>query len=358
MKILVVMKRFGSNKDMVLENFGRQIRLFEQLAEKHRIDFLCPDYVKKESKIVKRNGLRFIIKSAGFFSVIGLLKSLDDLIKKESYDVMVASTDPLIGAVCYRFSKKHNILLVYDLQDNFESYDSYKMPSVPYFHKKAVKEAGIVLAVSETLKKHISSTRKKPTYVINNGIDLELFKTIDKNKSRQKLKLPLNAKIIVFIGALERLKGFDTMAKAFSKVRQKYPNTYLLLSGKVDKDVDINQKNIIFRKFPKREDVVFAINAADAAIIPNPVNEFTKYSFPYKLVEYMACKVPIVATDVGDVHLMLRDYPGSLCKPDSEDLAEKIMEKLKKYRRVDYSEVLKKLDWNILADKLKKILAS
>ena len=39
MKILVVMKRFGANKDMVMEDFGRQIRLFEKLAKKHEIDF-------------------------------------------------------------------------------------------------------------------------------------------------------------------------------------------------------------------------------------------------------------------------------------------------------------------------------
>ena len=114
MKILVVMKRFGSNKDMVLQNFGRQRRLFQPLARKHKIDFLCPDYVKKESKFFKSNGLRFIVKRAGFFSAIWLLKSLDDLIKKEMYDIIVASTDPLIGAVCYRFSKKHKIPIVED----------------------------------------------------------------------------------------------------------------------------------------------------------------------------------------------------------------------------------------------------
>src|SRR3989344_8818616 len=176
MKILVVMKRFGSNKDMVLQNFGRQRRLFQPLARKHKIDFLCPDYVKKESKFFKSNGLRFIVKRAGFFSAIWLLKSLDDLIKKEMYDIIVASTDPLIGAVCYRFSKKYNIPLVYDLQDNFETYDSCKLPFVSDFHKKAAKNADIVLAVSESLKKHISSIRKKPVYVIQNGIDFKLFR--------------------------------------------------------------------------------------------------------------------------------------------------------------------------------------
>ena len=357
MKILVVMKRFGSNKDMVLQNFGRQVRLFQPLAKKHKIDFLCPDYVRKESKVVKSNGLRFIVKSVGFFSSIALLKSLDDLIKKERYDVIVASTDPLIGAVCYRFSKKHKIPLIYDLQDNFEAYDSYKLPFVSNFHKKAVKNTDVVLAVSESLKRHISSIRKKPVYVIQNGIDLKLFKISGKNAARKKLKLPLNAKMVVFIGALEKLKGFDTMIKAFSKVRNEFPDAYLLLSGRIDKGVDIKHKNIIFRALPKRKDVVLAINSADVAIIPNPLNDFTKYSFPYKLVEYMACKVPIIATDVGDVSLMLKSYPGSLCRPnDVDDMAEKIISMLENYRRVDYGRELRKLDWKVLSGKLEKIL--
>ena len=357
MKILVVMKRFGANKDMVMQNFGRQIRLFGPLAKKHKIDFLCPDYVKKESKLIKRKDIRFIIKPADFFSVFKFLKYLDDLIKKEDYDLVVATTDPLIGVVCYKSSKKFNIPLIYDLQDNFEIYDTCKIPFVSYFHKKAVKDADIVLVVSESLKKHISSIRKKLVYVIHNGIDLRLFKPINKIAARKKLKLSLNAKIIVFIGALEKLKGFDVMIRAFNKIREKYPDSYLLLSGKIDKGINIKRENVIFRKFPKREDVVLGINAADVAIIPNPVNEFTKYSFPYKLVEYMACKVPIVATFVGDVPLMLKNYTGSLCKPNgADDLANKIIAKLNNYKRVDYSSQLRKLDWKVLAGKLNKII--
>ena len=45
MKILVIMKRFGANKDMVMEDFGRQIRLFENLVKRHKVDFFCPPWL-------------------------------------------------------------------------------------------------------------------------------------------------------------------------------------------------------------------------------------------------------------------------------------------------------------------------
>jgi len=357
MKILVLMKRFGANKDMVLSNFGRQIRLFENLTKGHQIDFLCPDYTKKESNVIKRNGLKFFIVPVSFFSVFNFLNQAEKLIKKENYDVIVAASDPLIGALGNRLSKKFNVHLIYDLQDNFETYDTYKFYFVSNLHKKAVEEADIVLTVSESLKDYISKTRKKPTYVIQNGIEPGLFKPIDREKARKKLKLPPKSKIIAYMGHLEKLKGADILLEAFNKVRQNFPDAYLLLSGEVENGISIKQKNIIFRAFPKREDVVLGINSSDVAVVPNTVNEFTKYCFPYKLAEYMACNVHIVATDIGDVSLMLRKYNGSLAAPgNAEELSEKIMLKLENNSRPDYGEDTKNFDWKILSEKLNKIL--
>lgn len=357
MKILVIMKRFGANKDMVGENFGRQIRLFENLAKKHEIDFFCPDYVKKESKAITRDGIRYIIMPVSLLSVFSFYGSLKKLIKKERYDVIIASTDSLIGIIGHKLSKKFGIPLVYDLQDNFESYDTYRIPFVKYFDRKVLKKADAVITVSDSLKKYISKIRSGPIYTIQNGTDLNLFKITDKTTARKKLKLPLKAKIIVFIGHVEKLKGGQILIDAFDIIREGYPDTYLLLSGKIGSDININKKNVIYRKFPKREEVVLGINAADVAVLPNPVNSFTKYCFPYKLLEYMACNVPIVATDVGDVSELLGKYEGSLCKPDDAfDLAKKLIAKLQFDGRVNYRKGLGKFDWRILSRKLDEIL--
>ncbi len=358
MKLLVVMKRFGANKDMVLGNFGRQVRLFEPLAKKHKIDFFCPDYTKKESREIVKNNIRYIIRPASLLGYIKLFNSLKTIIKKEMYDAIVATTDPTLGILCYKLSKKYNIPLVYDLQDNFESYGTYKLPFVKRLDRKVLREADAVLTVSGTLKGYISKIRKKPIYVINNGVDLGLFKSIGKNKARKKLSLPKNAKIIVFIGHLEKLKGADLLLGAFKKIREEIPDSYLLISGKIGKGVDIGQKNIIFRDFPKREEVVLGINAADVAVLPNPVNAFTKYCFPYKLLEYMACKAPIVATDIGDVSLVLKKYPGSLCRPnDVNDLAKKIIAQLGENRKVNYGKEVESRKWGALADKIDKVIS-
>lgn len=358
MRILVLMKRFGANKDMPVQDFGRQIRLFEPLAKRHEIDFLCPDYIKKESKMIERKGIRFIIRPIGLFSIFRFFIFINELIKKEKYDLIFAGTDPLIGILGHHYSRKFKKRFVYDLQDNFESYGTFGIPLVPAFHKKAINGADAVISVSETLKNHIKKERKNKVYVIPNGIDRRLFMEMPKRVARKKLRLPIDARIIAYIGHLEKLKGFDIMMGAFEKVLGRYPDSYLLLSGQVDRDVDINHKRVIYRKFPERKEVVLGINAADVAIIPSPRNGFTEYCFPYKLVEYMACGVPIVATDIGDAHKMLKGYGNSLCVPnDPGDLAKKIISKLgRNIGKIDYSNAIKALKWEVLAAKLGSIL--
>src|SRR3989344_5434067 len=87
MKILVLMKRFGTNKDLVMQNFGRQVRLFEQLQRLgHKIDFLCMDYRKFESKKVRIKNIDYYIEPFNIKKFNVFLKKLNFLLKNNRYD--------------------------------------------------------------------------------------------------------------------------------------------------------------------------------------------------------------------------------------------------------------------------------
>ena len=358
MKILVLMKRFGTNKDLVMQNFGRQIRLFEHIKKLgHNVEFFCMDYKKLESKKIRKNNINYDIEPFSLAKFSVFLKKLDLLLSANKYDIIVASTSPILGIIGYFYSRKYKIRIVYELQDSFDVYDEYKIPLVKQIDKYVTKNSDIVVCASNALMNKVKKFRKRSVYVIENGIEPDLFRPLDKIKCRKMLGLPLDAKIIVYIGHITKLRGFDTLLAAFSKVRKIHPDSYLLVSGQIDKDVSINHENVLFKALPKRKQVAMAINAGDVAVIPDSRNAFTEYSFPYKLVEYMACGVPIVATDVGDMSLVLKKYDGSLCKPDDADeLSKKIIAKLENNKKVDYGKDLKHLKWENLADKLNKIL--
>ncbi len=361
MKILVLTSRYTATRDIIGENFGRQTRLFSALKKlNYEIDFFVADYRKFENKNAKLNGISVMIRPFNFFYFFDFLKDLNSALKNKKYDAVIASSDPLWGIIGYYFSKKHSIKFIYDLHDNYETYESYKIPFMKQFDNYAVRNAAFVTTVSYALKEKISNVRKKDVFVIQNGINLELFKPMDKIYCRKKLNLPLKSKLIAYTGTLQKSLGVDILVSVFENLKQKIPDLKLILVGRfgADKndDPDIKKKGVISFDALSQKDVVLAINAADVVVMPSPSNEFTKYCFPYKCAEYMACNTPIVASSLSDVTLMLKGYKGSLCKPDDKEaLSRKIKVQLSK-GRVDYRKKLKNFTWDDMAKKLDKAI--
>ncbi len=354
MKLLVIMKRFGTNKDMVIEGFGRQIKLLEKLANKHKIDFICPDYKKFEKKDVRKRNMNFYIRPYSLLMHFGFVKELETLIKKNKYDAIISSTEPLLGLLGFFYAKKFSIRHIYEMQDDFRHYDSYKIPFVGYFDRKVIKKSDVVVTVSDTLKKRMMKFRDKPIVTIQNGFNAKEFKAISRSRARKILELP-QGKIIVYIGEISRLKGGDILVDAFQEVKKSFPNANLLMCGRVLDNIPVTQEGIIFRQLSKRHDIIRALYAADVGVIPNRKNIFSKYCFPNKLAEYMAAKLPIVATNLGDTAALLKKK-GYLCNPDdSHDLAEKLITALKANKKMDY-RVLKYLTWEALSKKLDKVI--
>ena len=180
---------------------------------------------------------------------------------------------------------------------------------------------------------------------------------MSKKKARKVLKLP-KGKIIIYIGEISRLKGADVLINAFKKVRKSVPDAYLLLSGKILNNINVNQNGVIYEEYPERSEVITALSAADVGVLPNKDDIFSKYCFPYKLVEYMAANLPIVATKIGDAALILSKYGNYLCNPnDSHDMAEKLIYALKSNKKPHYRSIVKNLTWDNLSKKVDKVLS-
>jgi len=359
MKILVITSRYTATRDIIGEDFGRQTRLFEALKKlKHDIDFLCADYRQLENSNQKLHGINIFIRPFGLCHFLSFTKSLDDLLKKRKYDLLIATSDPLWGVLGYYYAKRYKIKFLYDLHDNYETYLTYKIPFFGLIDKKIIKKASIVTTVSKSLKKKISSIREEKVFVIENGADINIFKPKDKTKSRKKLNLPLKAKIIGYSGTLQKMQGIDVLLEAFNILKKNIDNVYLVLAGrkriKTEK-LDLTGKGIIWLKDADQKKIVDLINAADVNVIPNTINEFTKYCFPYKVVEYMACNAKIVATRVGDVENIVPK--NCLCVANNANaLAEKIKSKLNSKEKIDYRKTARKYTWDNIARKFDRVI--
>ena len=361
MRILVLTSRYTATRDIIKEDFGRQTRLFEALKKfKHDIDFFVADYKKFENKNTSLHGIKVFIRPFGIFHFLNFISELKRVIKKREYDLIIASSDPLWGSIGYFISKKHKIKFLYDLHDNYEIYATYKIPFFRYLDRFIIKNSDVITTVSYSLKNKIKNIRGKNVFVIQNGVNIDLFKPQNKNKCRKDLNLPKNAKILAYTGSLQRTQGIELLIEVFKELKKKIPDLRLILAGRFfkgeSKHINLKQKGIIYKGSLPQKDIVRVINSADVAVIPNTSNNFAKYCFPYKVVEYMSCNIPIVATNVGDVGKILSGYKNSLCKPNSiDDLKNKITKQLK-IKKINYRITAKKNSWHNIAKKLDKII--
>ncbi len=196
------------------------------------------------------------------------------------------------------------------------------------------------------------------------GIDDFYFKQINKKTARKKLKLPLNKKIVLFIGRINTVKGIPYLLEAMKKLQAQSRDIELKIIGfgpEEDKFKEYvlknNLKNVEFLGGVFGEKKLLYLSAADALILPS-----SKEGASVTIMEAMARNLPVVATDVGGIPLMIENRKnGILIKPrNSKEIVRGIKEILQlrmknikkhaykyKWEKIikdtvsDYSELLK-----------------
>ncbi len=143
---------------------------------------------------------------------------------------------------------------------------------------------------------------------IPNPINTHLFKPLDKQEARIKLKLPLDRIYILFGPAKisHRRKGFDQLSAASKILFTQFPEYQsklgIITLGSQSRQM---QEHLPFQVFPmdwenNEEDLITIYNAADLYILPS-----LEENLPNSLMEAMSCGVPCVGYQVGGVPEMI-----------------------------------------------------
>lgn len=155
--------------------------------------------------------------------------------------------------------------------------------------------------------------------------------TRPKEELRRELGLPIDKKIIMYVGHLFSWKGVYTLAESSQYIGNKNPYEIVIIGGhepdrKKLLDFINAHKFSHIRVIPRQEyrRVVSFLAAADMFVLPNsshaPISRL--YTSPIKMFEYMAAGRPIVASDLPSIRDILDEKIALLVKPDDpKDLA-------------------------------------
>jgi phosphatidylinositol alpha-mannosyltransferase len=215
------------------------------------------------------------------------------------------------------------------------------------------------IAVSEVARRFVDHSFPAEYTIIPNGIDTHHF-----NNGVQPFEEYLDDKTnIVFVGRLEKRKGFDYLLDAFKLVKKEYRDCRLiqvgpgkrLLNKYRKRAINENIGDVHFTGYATYADLPRYYKTADIVCFPNTGWE----SFGIVLLEAMAVGKPIVATDISGFRAVMENGAHGLTVPpmDARALADALLTMindadLRLKMGASSREHATQYDWGILADRL------
>ena len=182
--------------------------------------------------------------------------------------------------------------------------------------------------------------------IIPPGVDLHRFYPIAPDEAREFIGAPPCARMLLFVGRIEPLKGLDVLIEALALLRQQgvleqYPFCLAVIGGEPDVSAEkmsaemariqaLRQQHglqdmVAFLGMRSQDTLPYYYSAAEAVVVPSQYE-----SFGMVALEALACGTPVVASQVGGLAYLVQDGVTGFTVPVDEPaaLAERLAQLL------------------------------
>lgn len=269
-----------------------------------------------------------------FFFLIRLLRSL----KPDVVQTWLVHSD-LIGGIASRLAGIKNV--VWNIRYSALKTKNTKLNTIIILNilsKLSYLVPQLIVVNSKKGKKVYENKgyEKKKIRYIPNGYDLSILKPDKIKKKKFKIENRIFKKIPL-IGNLARydqLKDHSNLLNALSIIRSKQIDFFCVLAGpNIYKNIKLNKqlKKLKLEKHVKligvQTDITKILNGIDFFVLSS-ISE----GFPNVVAESMACGAPCVATDVGDIRLIVNNNGWVVPPGNSIELAKMIEKALYEFK--------------------------
>jgi teichuronic acid biosynthesis glycosyltransferase TuaC len=215
-----------------------------------------------------------------------------------------------------------------------------------------------IVAVSEALRQtmaavaHIAPAR---IATIANGVNSDLFYDRPKARERLSLGLPVDARIIVYVGRLAEEKGLSTLIAAAAILQAQRSDFLLCLVGDGPEMEALREQVaalglgelVRFAGHQDHDAVAHWLGACDVFCLPS-----LREGCPNVVIEAQASARPVVASRVGGIPDMVQANTAILVEPQvPQALAEALDSALNRdWRPADIAESVKGKTWRAAAE--------
>ncbi|WP_049927684.1 glycosyltransferase [Halopiger goleimassiliensis] len=179
---------------------------------------------------------------------------------------------------------------------------------------------------------------KDDAYIVPSGIDLEKFRPIDRQEARRRVGWDTDGTHVLFPYSPEY-------------ERKNYPLADRVVNG-AERELGTEITLQTISGVP-HEEVPYYVNAADVMLLTSDHE-----GSPNTVKEAMACNVPVVSTDVGDVRERLEDVSPSGIGTTESELVDRLVTVLRAGERSNGRDAAREVSWDRIGDRLIDIYES
>jgi len=257
---------------------------------------------------------RFLALASSWIQRLHLRFLISKIIEKEDIDVIYERDNDLnLGCL---IGQKRGIPTVLELNGippkdmEMYGYEKSLVEKRLKLEMEQFEKVDKIVAVSQGIKEYYVSRGldEKKVVVINNGVNTDLFKPMDRNECRKELNTG-SCSLICFVGVFKPWQGLEYLIEAMPSVIEHLPCAKLIIVGyfKEPKGFEFKPsikdlialaerleiaENIVFTGRVPYHRIPLYINASDICVCPR----INRGGSPLKIFEYMACSKSVITT--------------------------------------------------------------
>ena len=331
----VLINLLATNHQVTVLTYNNKIKLTKELQGKviNQCKWIkAPRNIPFPKQITSkfpRNIAKWIIRS---YQDLFLQNNLN-ITKKLNPDLIFVNSlgGDNLHSKCY-FSKNNKSIMILRESPSFFKYFDNNSLNLESAIKTLEQYSAIIFVSSIVRDKWLSFktlTRKKAFYIPNCCEEDKVIHLQSQNRMeiRKYLGIPNDRFIAVCVATIQNRKGQDILVSNFNKIKKIAPDIILYFVGNVlfpwGKDLVKHVKSKYFgdslQILGNRSNALEFIYAADLLILPTRAE-----ALPRVILEAMALKTPVLASDVDGIPELIKDEVDGLLFP--ADNSEKMIE--------------------------------
>lgn len=274
------------------------------------------------------------VNMAGNNSLYFYRSGLQSVIEKAAPDAVFLHEEPwtLSAAQVVNVCTQRKIPFVCYTMQNIQK--QYPFPFSLMEHRTYRSAMAMAVLSDEVRQVMVSKGFNGESPLLALACDLTLFYKGPSTEMRRSLGL--SGTVIGYMGRLVKAKGLDTLVEAFMRIKNQLPDVdvSLLIVGsgpeeqalkKQVADAGLERCTVFTGTVPHTRAGDY-MRCMDVFVLPSRTTPAWKEQFGRVIIEAMACGVPVVGSDSGQIPYLIRDTGGGSVfhEGDAADLAAKL----------------------------------